>query len=354
MAGGVGSRFWPLSRTEKPKQFLDILGFGKSFLQMTYDRFTRICPPENILIVTNEIYTDLVAEQLPILKSEQILGEPFRRNTAPCIAYSNMIIRQLNPDANIIVAPSDHLILNEDKFIDVINTGLDFTEKNNGLLTIGITPSRPETGYGYIQADTKSTVSDFKDIQQVKTFTEKPDYEIAVQFVESGEFFWNSGIFMWSLKSITQAFNNYQPDIAKLFDAKTSFDSKESETKFIKAAYSECKNISIDKGVMEHAENVFVLCSEFGWSDLGTWDSMYENSEKGENNNVIKGENVITYDSQNTIVNVPDGKLVVIQGLDEYIVAESDNILLICKRNNEQKIRQFVNDVKVEKGDEFV
>lgn len=354
MAGGVGSRFWPLSKSKKPKQFLDILGTGQTLLQQTYNRFTGICSSENIFVVTNEIYADIVAEQLPQLSQEQILAEPLRRNTAPCIAYSNMKIKQLNPDANIVVAPSDHLILNEEKFTEIIKKSIEFTSKNEGLLTLGITPNRPETGYGYIQINSLNQIDGFPEIQKVKTFTEKPDYEIAVQFVESGEFFWNSGIFIWSLKSILNAFEKYQSDIAKLFIPNKKLTSKASEKKFIKDAYAECKNISVDKGIMENAENVYVLCGDFGWSDLGTWDSLYENSPKNNQGNVLNGKNIMTYDTKNVIVNVPDNKLVILQGLEDYIVAESDNILLICKRNDERKIRQFVNDVKVNKGENYI
>jgi len=354
MAGGVGSRFWPLSKTNKPKQFLDILGLGKSFIRMTFERFAQICPIENIFVVTNELYTDLVKQEIPEIADFQILAEPLRKNTAPCIAYSNMIIKKINPDARIITAPSDHLILNESKFISVIKRGLEFINENDGLLTIGIKPSRPETGYGYIQIQNESANESFAEIQKVQTFTEKPDLEIAKQFVQSGEFFWNSGIFIWTLKSINKSFEIHQPDIYTLFDHNTNFNTKEEEHLFIKAAFSECKNISVDKGIMEHASNVFVYCSEFGWSDVGTWDSLYENSQKNESGDVILGKNVLTYDTKNCLVNVPNNKLVVLQGLENYLIAESDNILLICQRNDEQKIRQFVNDIKIQKGESYI
>jgi len=354
MAGGIGSRFWPLSTTNKPKQFLDILGLGRTFLQMTFDRFTQVCPIENIFVVTNEMYSQIVAQQLPALKPEQILAEPLRRNTAPCIAYANMKIRQLNHNANIIVAPSDHLITQEEKFLEYVRKGLDFTAENNGLLTFGITPSRPETGYGYIQITPNTASQKFPEIVKVKTFTEKPDYQIAEQFVKSGEFFWNSGIFIWSLKSISLAFEQHLQDIATLFMPGMEISTTEEEIEFVKRAYAESKNISIDKGIMENSDNVFVMCSDFGWSDLGTWDSLYENSIKNEKNNVLIGNNILTYETNNVLVHVPNDKLVVLQGLENYIVAESQNMLLICKRNDERKIREIVNDILADKGDRYV
>ena len=352
MAGGVGSRFWPLSKSDRPKQFLDILNIGKSFLQMTFNRFKQVCPIENIFIVTNESHKELVAEQLPEMLVQNILCEPQRRNTAPCIAYANYEIRKKNPDANIIVAPSDHLILNESKFIEVVKEGLKFVSKNESLLTLGISPTRPETGYGYIQAEiTKKNQN--CSIKKVASFTEKPELEIAKQFVESGEFFWNSGIFIWSLKSINNAFVKFLPTIYNLF-VTSNIMNEEQERIFINSAYSECKNISIDKGIMEYAENVYVLCTDFGWSDMGTWNSLYETSEKDSSNNSIDSENVLTYETSGTIVRVPTNKLIVIQGLTDFIVAESDNTLLICKRENEATIRKYVNDVKILKGEKYV
>ena len=353
MAGGVGSRFWPISRTQKPKQFLDILGTGKSLLQQTYSRFARVCPPENIYIVTNEMYSQQVAEQLPEINTEQILAEPARRNTAPCIAYSNLKIKAKNPNANIVVAPSDHLILDETKFVEVIEKSFEFVSQNDSLLTLGINPTRPETGYGYIQIKDEKP-ENFNYLNKVKSFTEKPNRETAEMFLESGEFFWNSGIFIWSLKSINKAFNTFLPEIAQLFSNTDEITTLEKELSFIKNAYSECKNISIDNGIMEHAENVFVYCTEFGWSDLGTWDSLYENSEKNNDKNASNSTNVLTYDTKNTLINVPKDKLVIVDGLDGYIIAESDNILMITKRDNEKKIREFVKDVEEQKGEEFV
>ncbi len=356
MAGGIGSRFWPLSRTQKPKQFLDILGVGKSLLQQTFERFTKICPIENIFVVTNEIYTETVAEQLPALKSSQILGEPLRRNTAPCVAYANMKIQAINPNARIVTAPSDHVILNEAEFIRIINKGLKFVETNDGLLTLGIHPSRPETGYGYIQVNNKASANEDNDIKKIKTFTEKPDKTTAIAFIESGEFLWNSGIFIWSLKSISNAFEKYQPDINSLFKPNdiNIFSDPAIEKEFIKNAYGECKNISIDHGIMEHADNLYVLAADFGWSDLGTWDSLFDIVNKNDDNNAIAPDHILTYDTKNSIINLSDNKFAVIQGLENYIVAESDNILLICKRDNEKRIRDFVNDVKIKRGENFI
>lgn len=353
MAGGVGSRFWPISRTQKPKQFLDILGTGKSLLQQTFSRFEKICPTENIYIVTSEMYKEQVAEQLPQLHAEQILAEPARRNTAPCIAYSNLKIKSKNPDANIVVAPSDHLILDETKFVEVIKNSFEFVSKNDTLLTLGINPTRPETGYGYIQIDEEKP-NDFSFINKVKSFTEKPNRETAEKFLESGEFVWNSGIFIWSLKSIDKAFDKFLPEIAQIFSNTENLTTIEKELNFVKEAYAECKNISIDNGIMEHAQNVYVFPTEFGWSDLGTWDSLYELSGKDDFGNASNSDNVLSYDTNNTLINVPKDKLVVVDGLDGYIIAESDNILMITKRDNEKKIREFVKDVEDKKGSEFV
>lgn len=355
MAGGIGSRFWPVSRTSKPKQFLDILGTGKTLLQLTFDRFKQIIPTENILIVTNEIYGDIVQEQLPEIDSQQVLLEPTRKNTAPCIAYANYKILKKNPRANIVVAPSDHLILKEDVFLSVINKGFEFVEENDAMLTLGIKPSRPETGYGYIQlnGDSKSIQMN-EDIREVKTFTEKPDLKMAKVFYESGEFFWNAGIFLWSLDTIMRAFEKDLPEVSALFIEGSDLYNTAEETSFINNIYPKCKNISIDYGIMEKASNVHVLCADFGWSDLGTWGSLFENSKKDKDSNVHKGENIFQYDSKGCIVNVPDDKLVVLHGLKDYIVAESDNALLVCKLKDEQKIKHFVNDVKIKTGNKYI
>ena len=353
MAGGIGSRFWPLSRTTKPKQFLDILGTGSSLIQQTYKRLSSICPSDNILIVTGQIYRELVMEQLPEVNPQNILMEPRRRNTAPCIAYANHVIQQRNPNAIVIVAPSDHLILEPDKFISTISTAIRFAQNNNALLTIGIKPSRPETGYGYIQISDKA-VANTEGMFKVKTFTEKPDLELAKVFVDSGEFYWNAGIFIWSTKAINKAFDKYLPEMQTLFDENLVPIEKPNHEESLANIYAECKNISIDYGILEKADNVYVICSEFGWSDLGTWNSLYQNHPKEENGNAIWGSNVLTYNVSDSIINVPTEKLVVVQGLKNYIVTESNNVLLICSRDHEQDIKQFQNDALLEKGDEHI
>lgn len=354
MAGGVGSRFWPMSRTSHPKQFIDILGTGETLIQQTAKRFRKIIPDENIFIVTNETYTGLVREQIPWLKESQIIAEPSRRNTAPCIAYACFKIRQINPDANIVVAPSDHIILNEENFCNVIESALAATAENDWLLTLGIKPSRPDTGYGYIQFREEEVFPGDNRIRKVKTFTEKPALDMARFFIESGDFLWNSGIFIWSLKSIMDAFEKYLPEIRDAFSKGSDLYNTAAEQEFIRQTYATCKSISIDYGIMEKAGNVYVLCSDFGWSDLGTWGSLYENRQKDEQGNAIVGKNVIVYDSNNCIVNIPKDKLVVLQGLDDYIVVESGNVLLVCRKQDEQQIRQFVNDVRMNKGEQWV
>lgn len=348
MAGGIGSRFWPFSRNNRPKQFLDFFGTGRSLLQMTFDRFSRLMPVENILIVSNILYRDLILEQLPEIKPSQVLLEPNRRNTAPCIAYAVNRIKSMTDKANIVVAPSDHLIMKEIDFIDAIKTGLDFVEKNDSLLTLGIKPSRPETGYGYIQIDEGDTI-----LRKVKTFTEKPNAELAQIFFETGEFFWNSGIFLWNLQTIDHAFHSLLPEVALKFDGGKDVYNTADEQKFIDEMYATCPNISIDYGIMEKAANVHVLCSDFGWTDLGTWGSLYEMSEKDVDANVTLKCKTMFYESKNNIVALPPDKLAVIQELDGYIVAESDNVLLICKLEDEQRIRQFVNDVNVNQNGQF-
>ena len=351
MAGGIGSRFWPMSRTAHPKQFIDMLGNGKTLLQQTYERFLKICPKENIYVVTNEGYMDLVFKQLHEISPENVLGEPVRRNTAPCIAYASYKIFQKDPKANMVVAPSDHLIAKEDAFVDAVNTALDFTESHDSLLSIGIHPGRPDTGYGYIQFIENKDKSN--RICRVKTFTEKPDIELAKFFLQSGEFLWNSGISIWNVTSIIEAFKKYMPEIHNIFSEGGSKYFTDGEPAFIKEAYAQSTNISIDYGVMEKAHNAYVIAADIGWSDLGTWGSQYEHSEKDTNGNAVVGNNVMLYNSHDNIVHVPKNKLVVLQGLKDYIVVESDNILLICKKSDEQQIRQFVSDVKINKGEKF-
>jgi len=354
MAGGVGSRFWPMSKTAHPKQFMDVLGTGKTLIQLTFDRFTKILPAKNIYIVTNEMYKELVLEQLPEIGENQVLCEPSRRNTAPCIAYANYKIREENEDAIIVVAPSDHIILKEDEFVSDIRTAMKAAEQNDWLITLGIRPSRPDTGYGYIQFKEEQVYPSDDRLRKVKTFTEKPNLDIAKSFLASGDFLWNSGIFVWSLKSIMSAFQNHLNEVDVLFQKGIGKYNTPNENSFIDETYAICKNISIDYGVMEKADNVYVLSVDFGWSDLGTWGSLYAIREKDENQNTVVGSHVMMYDTKNSIVHVPDDKLVVLQGLDDYIVVEQDNVLLICRKEDEQQIRTFVNDVKVEKGEKFV
>jgi mannose-1-phosphate guanylyltransferase len=352
MAGGIGSRFWPLSRTGHPKQFLDILGTGKSLLLQTYERFKIICPEENIIIVTSESYTDLVLEQIPGIKPRQIIAEPQRRNTAPCVAYACNKIYALNRDANIVVTPSDHLITDEPSFIKSIGSALEFTKKKNALVTLGIRPDRPDTGYGYIQFKEDGS-TEMLHIRPVKTFTEKPNEEMAKFFIRSGDFLWNSGIFIWNAKAILNAFDEYLPEVAALFKDTANIYNTPEETEFIKKAYSQCKNISIDYGIMEKAKNVFVLASDFGWSDLGTWASLYEHLPHDSNENSVTGNHVMLDDTKKCIINIPKDKLAVIKGLEDFIVVEADNILLICPKSQEQEIRQLVSDVKVKKGEKY-
>lgn len=351
MGGGIGSRFWPFSRESYPKQFLDFFGTGRSLLQMTFDRFAKIIPVENIYIVTNERYEGLIKEQLPELKKEQILLEPARRNTAPCIAYAVYHIYACNPNANIVVAPSDHLILKEDVFLKDVQKGLEFVKRNKALVTLGIKPSRPETGYGYIQSS--DTMID--DFTKVKTFTEKPNLELAKVFQASGEFFWNSGLFLWNINAILEAFNKYLPDIGARFDlGKSKFNTSE-EREFIQSIFPYCPNISIDYGIMEKADNVYMLCVDFGWADLGTWGSLFDLAHKDDNNNaVLKNNKALLYECTGNVIALDNAdRLAVVQGLHDCIVAESDNVLLICKKEDEQRIKQFVADAQMKYGKEF-
>jgi mannose-1-phosphate guanylyltransferase len=354
MAGGIGTRFWPMSKTNRPKQFIDVLGVGKTLIQLTFDRLNKICPAENIFVVTNEIYKDVVLEQLPQLTENQVLLEPARRNTAPCVAYVNYKIKEINPDAVVVVAPSDHIILNEEEFVKDINIALKAASENDWLLTLGIKPSRPDTGYGYIQFEDEIVYPDEHLLKKVKTFTEKPNLELAKTFLASGDFLWNSGIFIWSLKSIMKAFETYLDEVDGLFKEGIGRYNTDKEADFIAKTYAVCTNISIDYGIMEKAKNVYVLSVDFGWSDLGTWGSLYATREKDSNGNAVVGNNVILYDTKNCIVNMPEDKLVVLQGLEDFIVVEQDNTLLICRKEDEQQIRQIVNDVKIEKGEKYV
>ena len=353
MAGGIGSRFWPMSTTQHPKQFHDILGIGKSLLQLTFERLNHLAPKENIYIVTNEIYEDQVLEQLDGISKEQVLLEPMMRNTAPCIAYAAFKIHQQNPNARLIVAPSDHLITNEIEFVKNIETAFETAEKEQTLITLGIKPSRPDTGYGYIQYLSDVTAEN-TDLKKVKLFTEKPNTEIAKQFIESGDFLWNSGIFIWTSKTILKSFEEYLPEMHELFEGGNKYYNTIDEKEYINKIYPTCQKESIDYGIMEKANNVFVLPVSFGWSDLGTWGSLYTHVAKDESKNATVNDNTMFYDSSNNMVNIDEGKLAVIQGLDDYIVVDKNNTLLICKKEEEQKIKQFVQDVRLEKGEEFV
>lgn len=354
MAGGLGTRFWPISKTALPKQFIDVLGTGKTLIQQTYERFEKILPSENIFIVTNTIYKELVKEQIPHISDNNILCEPLRRNTAPCIAYAVSKIACFDEKANIVVAPSDHIILDETEFINIVNSALDVSSKNDWLITLGIKPSRPDTGYGYIQFNDDKKFDEDKRLRKVKTFTEKPNLTIAQTFIKSGDFLWNAGIFIWSAKSIMNAFKQHLPEIFELFvDGKNFYNTSEEES-FINKTYSICRGISIDYGVMEKADNVYVFISDFGWSDLGTWVSLYENRQKDNNGNAIVGQNVMMYNSTDCVVHIPKNKLAVIQGLHNYVVAMDDNSLLICRKEDEQEIKNYVNDVIAQKGERFV
>jgi len=353
MAGGVGSRFWPLSRQYKPKQFLDILGTGESLLQQTFRRFADICPVENIFIVTGAEQKNLVLEQLDI-KPSNVMGEPFRRNTAPCIAYGTFRIVKENPDAIVIVTPADHHILKEDIFRDEMARCYDFAKSHDALVTLGIKPDRPETGYGYIQADRKKPVMEFDRLLKVKTFTEKPDLELARVFLESGDFYWNSGIFIWHSKTILEAFEKYMPETYSVFDEGRDLYGTRQEKGFIGKAYSECRSTSIDYGIMEKAENVYVMCTDIGWSDLGTWGSLYEHTAHDAKGNATVTGDVFSYDTHDNIFNVSPGKIAVIQGLKDYIVVDSDDVLLVVKKEEEQNIKKYLEDVMKKTKDKFL
>lgn len=354
MAGGVGSRFWPLSRTQKPKQFLDILGTGKSLLQMTFERFKKIMPADRIYIVTNNDYLELVKEELPEIAVANIICEPARRNTAPCVAYASYKISSIDPDAVTVVAPSDHLILNEEMFLEDVKLGMESAAATDSLMTIGIKPTRPDTGYGYIQVSNKHIQGFDQKIKKVKTFTEKPELELAKTFMDSGEFVWNAGIFIWSVKSILAAFNDYLPEVNDLFKENLKAYNTNKEWDFIRQTYLVCPAISIDNGILEKAKNVYVIEASFVWSDLGTWGSVYEQTKKDKDGNAVIGKHAMFYKSNNCMVRMDNDKLVVIQGLEDYIVIDTESALLICKKEAEQEIKEIVNQVKIEKGEEFV
>lgn len=348
MAGGIGARFWPYSRRRRPKQFLDILGTGRSLLQMTFDRFREIAEVEQFRIVTYRKYLELVKEQLPELDDNQIFVEPSRKNTATCIAFAAYKIRSLDPEANLVVTPADHLILQEKKFNDTILKAVEAAKMDERLITIGIKPNRPETGYGYIQYRD----SGHGDTLKVKTFTEKPNLKLATTFVESGEYVWNSGLFVWKAASVIKAFEKHMPDLAEAFEDGLAALGTPQESECISRAYMQVKNISIDYGILEKSDQVYMILGEFGWSDLGSWNSIHDITPKDEQQNVVEA-NAILYDTTNSFIKVPGDKLVVVQGLDNYLINESDNVLLICKLDSEKKFREFVSNARA-KGEEYI
>ncbi len=343
MAGGIGSRFWPLSKDNYPKQFLDILGIGKSFIRSTYERFSPVIPDENFLVVTNKAYKHLVLEHLPMLRPDQVLCEPARRNTAPCIAYAAYHIQSRCKEANIVVTPADHLVTNEAEFQRIICLGFDFlSKKTNALMTIGIKPSRPETGYGYIQVPKQDTLP---EVVKVERFKEKPDYDTAVEFVAEGNYFWNSGIFLWTLDGIMQAFKQYLPEMVEVFEKGIYNFGTPEEQDFINDHFVDCPNISIDYGVMEKSPNTYTIPADFGWSDIGTWGSLFTHAKKDENGNAKRGK-VVSVDNKNTIINIEEGTEAVVHGLEDYLVAYRDHSLLVCKLHDEQQIKIWIKGLK--------
>lgn len=341
MAGGVGSRFWPMSTAEYPKQFIDVLGVGKSLLQLTMERFAPVCRPENVWVVTNKKYASIVREQLPDLPDGNVLCEPCRRNTAPCIAYVSWKIKARDPKANIVVSPSDHIVTNTAEFTRVIRKCLEFTAETDSIVTLGIKPTRPETGYGYIQADLTSSSLRNKEIFRVDSFREKPDLEKAQQYIQKKNYFWNAGIFLWNISTITNAFRIYQPSMAKTFESLMSVYGTPAEQEAIDRCFPECDNISVDYAIMEKAEEIFVCPADFGWSDLGTWGSLLEHTKKDLYGNSCIGNDINLFETHNCMIHTTQERKVVVQGLDGYIIAEKDGTLLICKLSEEQRIKQF-------------
>jgi mannose-1-phosphate guanylyltransferase len=351
MAGGIGSRFWPMSTAQRPKQFLDVLGIGKSLLRMTFERLLNVAPAENIYIVTNAIYSDLVKEQLPELSDGQILTEPQRKNTAPCIMYAAAKIHSINPNATLVIAPSDHLILKEDRFTEIIRIAIETANKNERLVSLGIKPTRPDTGYGYIEFSEGGDILPGQ-VKDVKHFTEKPDRELAEIFVRSGNFYWNSGIFIWRSETILNALAKFKPQLHALFTQEAHKYNTPEEQAYVNRCFTECEDISIDFAVMENAKNVDVVLATFDWSDLGTWGSLYTHLEKDYNNNAVIGENVHMINSSNCIVNLPNNKLALIEGLNNHIVVESDNMLMILNKNDEQNLKKYLVPME-EKSPQF-
>lgn len=351
MAGGIGSRFWPMSRTAFPKQFLDILNTGKTLIQHTYERYKKMVPEENIFIITSSEYIPIVKKQLPQVADENILGEPSRKNTAPCVAYVSFKLLKKDPHANLVVAPADHLVTETNEFIKTSKKALDFVNHINAFVTLGIKPTHPNTGYGYIQHDTTAAAP---DIFKVKTFTEKPNEELAKTFIASGDFLWNAGIFIWKVKNIVTAFEKYLPEMYEVFAAEKEKFNTAQEKEAIEQIYPQCTNISIDFGIMEKADNVYIIPSSFGWSDLGTWNSAWDNMERDYLGNAVAGKNVMIMDATKCMVHVEDSKLVVLQGLDDFIIVDTKDALLVCKKEKEQEIKDFVAEVKRNKGDKYL
>lgn len=351
MAGGIGSRFWPMSRTALPKQFLDILGTGKTLIQQTFDRYRHLIPRDNVYVVTSEEYVEIVKKQLPDLPPENILAEPSRKNTAPCIAYVAFKLLSKDPKALMIAAPADNLILETDQFVKTAKSALHFVDHINALVTIGIKPTHPNTGYGYIQHETAEAAP---AVYKVKTFTEKPNVELAKAFIASGDFLWNAGIFTWKVKNIVAAFEKYAPELYDLFAAEKDKFNTPEEKAVVENIYPQCTNISIDFAVMEKADNVYLIPATFGWSDLGTWNSAWENMDKDYFGNAAVGKNIMVVDASNCMVHVPDNKLVLLQGLNDYIIVDTKDVLLICKKNKEQEIKDYVAEVKRNKGDKYL
>ncbi|MFN5021044.1 MAG: mannose-1-phosphate guanylyltransferase [bacterium] len=351
MAGGIGSRFWPMSRTSYPKQFLDILNTGRTLIQSTHDRFKKFIPLENIYVVTSEEYVEIVRDQLPEIPAKNIVAEPSRKNTAPCIAYISYKLQQLNEKGTLICAPADHIILDDTAFTKVCLEAMSFVKAHKALITLGIKPSHPNTGYGYIQFE-QQPASD--NVYKVKTFTEKPNAELAKTFVSSGEFLWNAGIFVWQVNNIVAAFEKHLPELAEIFEAEKTLFNTEKEKSAIEKIYPLCTNVSIDYAVMEKAENVYIIPSSFGWSDLGTWNSAHENMEKDYLGNAVSGSEVMVIDATHNMVHVPNNKLVLLQGLNDYIIVDTEDVLMICKKEKEQEIKQYVAEIKRNKGDKYL
>lgn len=351
MAGGIGSRFWPMSRSRYPKQFLDILGLGRTLIQQSFDRYSQVVPKDNVFVVTSQEYVDIVKEQLPELPPDNILSEPSRKNTAACIAYVAFRLQALNPEAVMIATPADHLVTETEKFVTTAQKALDFVSTVNSLVTIGIKPTHPNTGYGYIQHEVREAAP---DVYKVKTFTEKPNEEIAKAFMASGDFLWNAGIFTWKVSNILKAFEKHLPEVYEVFAAEKDQFNTAGEKEAIERIYPQCTNISVDFGVMEKASNVYVIPASFGWSDLGTWNSASDNMDKDYFGNTVVGKNVMVVDANNCMVHVPDNKLVLLQGLRDYIIVDTPDALLICKKEKEQQIKEYVAEVKRNIGDQYL